>query len=222
MGSLSRFDLGRIIKEYDTPNMFETGTFLGEGVAYALKAPFTKIISVEIIPGIAAKARTRFASEHKVEIIESDSIAALQQKLPSLNGNIIFWLDAHFPGADAQMVDHASGDDELLRLPLMNELEYICKHRSKFRDVLILDDLRIYEDGPYQNGLVPSNAMPKGERNIDFVYRCFENTHYIFKSYLDEGYLLLFPKKKYDRNHFNLLDLFKPKPVIEEHYLLMQ
>ena len=219
MGNLKRFDLSRIIKEYKTLNMFETGTFWGDGVAYALEFPFQKVISVEIIPEIAAKATQRFMSEQKVQVIESDSVSALESTLPSLKGNTVFWLDAHFPGADAEMVDHASGEDELFRLPLMKELEVISLHRKNFNDVLILDDLRIYEDGPYQNGPVPPNAMPKGERNIEFVYRYFGATHHIFKSYIDEGYLLLFPEKKYYRNHFSFGDLFKKKPFIEDHYM---
>jgi hypothetical protein len=220
MGSLNRFDLSRIIKEYNTPNMFETGTFWGDGVAHALHLPFSNIISVEIIPAIAAKARCRFAANEKVKIMETDSISALERQLPKLEGNTVFWLDAHFPGADAGLTDHADGTDELFRLPLIKETELISKFRKKFHDVLILDDLRIYEDGPYQNGPVPSNAIPKGGRSLSFVYQYFEATHYIFKSYLDEGYTLLFPKKNYNRNHFKLSDLFKKKHFVEDLYLL--
>ena len=219
MGSLKRFDLLRIIKEYRTTNFFETGTLYGDGVACALQYPFSKIKSVEIVPEIAAKAKSRFIDEEKVEIIEANSIAALEKHLPLLDGNTVFWLDAHYPAADAELADHADGDDELIRLPLRKETEIICAFRKKSGDVFILDDLRIYEDGLYQNGPVPINALPKGERNIDFVYEYFETTHYIFKSFIDEGYILLFPKSKYNRNHFKLNDLFKGKPVIEDHYL---
>ncbi len=219
MGSLSRFDLGRIIREYKTPNLFETGTFWGDGAACALQYPFFKIISVEIIPEIATKAKTRFAKEDKVEIIEADSIAALEKQLPLLKGNTVFWLDAHFPGADAKLADYASGEDDQFRLPLNKELELISKYRKGFQDVLILDDLRIYEDGPFEKGLAPASAMPQGERGLKFVYDTFYASHYIFKSYLDEGYILLFPKRSYNRNHFKLADMFKKKPVAEDHYL---
>lgn len=220
MGSLSRFDLSRIIKEYKTTNLFETGTFWGDGVACALQHSFNKIVSVEIIPEIATKAKSRFADNEKVEIIEADSITALEKQLPLLKGNTVFWLDAHFPGADAKLADYASGDDMPFRLPLIKEVAIISEYRKKYRDVLILDDLRIYEDGPYQNGLVPPSAMPRGERNIDFVYHYFEATHYIFKSFLDEGYLLLFPKKTYNSNHFSFIGLFRKKTVTEDHYLM--
>ncbi len=220
MGRLSRFDLKRIIKEYKTTNLFETGTFWGDGVAYASQFQFNKIISVEIIPEIARKAKARFAEVAIVDIVEADSVSALGKQLPLLKGNTVFWLDAHFPGADAKLADYASGEDGQFRLPLNKELELINKYRKCFQDVLILDDLRVYEDGPFQNGLVPPDAMPGGERSIDFVYQYFESTHYIFKSFLDEGYVLLFPKKNYNRNHFKLGDLFRKKPVVADYYLL--
>ena len=220
MGRLSRFDLNRIIKEYKTLNLFETGTFWGDGVSFALGYPFSKIISVEIIPEIAAIAKSRFEAYKKVDIFQSDSITALEKQLPLLKGNTVFWLDAHFPGADAKLADYASGDDNLFRLPLKKELEMICSCRKGFQDVFIIDDLRIYEDGPFENGPVPENAMPKGNRNIDFVFRLFEQTHYVFKSYLDEGYILLFPLKVYNRTQKKYAGLIKRKTFLEDHYLL--
>lgn len=220
MGSLARFDLSRIREEFDTPNLFETGTFLGEGISYALQVPFDRIISVEIIEEIAAKARLRFRQEEKVEIIHADSISAMEDQLPLLTGNTVFWLDAHYPGADAGLADYENDDNETLRLPLSKELEVIRKYRGEYQDVLLLDDLRIYEDRPFQNGTVPTNALPRGIRSIDFVYRYFSDTHYIFKSFLDEGYILLFPKKQYNKIHSRKNDYRKRKPLQIDLYIL--
>lgn len=218
MGSLSRFDLNRIIHEYTTPNLFETGTFWGDGVAYALKFPFDKIISVEIIPEIADKAKLRFIAEDRVEIIETDSISSLEKKLPLLEGNTVFWLDAHFPGADAKLADYESGNDTEFRLPLSREIELISMYRKHFQDVLTLDDLRIYEDGAFEKGSVPSNALPKGERSISFVYEFFDTTHYVFKSYLDEGYVVLFPKKSFNQHHPGKEKLLNIISFVEDYY----
>ena len=220
MGNLNRFDLGRIVKEYKTNCMFETGTFWGDGVAYALQSPFTRIVSVEIIPEIAEKAKKRFIVEEKVDILITDSITALQEQLPKIKENIVFWLDAHFPGADAGLIAYDTGNDELFRLPLQKELEMICALRKNHQDVIIVDDLRIYEDGPYENGNVPADALPQQNRNADFIEKFFSETHFIFRSYLDEGYILIFPKKKYKWNHFKFLDLFKSGPALEDHYLM--
>lgn len=219
MGKLTRFDLERIIKDYNTTYFFESGTFLGDGVAYGLRFPFEKLISVEIIPEIAIKARNRFALNNKVKIIEADSITALEQILPALNKNILFWLDAHFPGADAGLTGYDEYSNEELRLPLQKEIETICNIRKGYNDVFILDDLRIYEDGNYENGNVPQDALPLVERNIDFISRCFSKTHCIFRSYHDEGYILLFPLKKYKKAHFSISNFFRKRTQEEDHYL---
>ncbi len=207
MGSLARFHLRRIREIFDTPNFFETGTFLGEGVSCAVQVPFDRIISVEIIKEIADKARLRFEHEEKVEIIHADSISAMESQLPLLSGNTVFWLDAHYPGADAGIADYENTDNETLRLPLYYELGLIQKHRTKCQDVLILDDLRIYEDGPFQNGPVPPDALPRGRRDSNFIYQTFGDSHYIFKCYLDEGYIILLPKDRYDQKNLRWTDL---------------
>lgn len=220
MGSIRRFDLSRIAHEYKLPVFFETGTFRGDGVAFALESSFQKIFSIEIVPEIGSQARNRFAQNDRVEILTNDSISALKEKLPTLDRNCLFWLDAHFPGADAGLTRYDDGDDENLRLPLAKELEAIRDYHSRFKkDVFILDDLRIYEDGPFQNGAVPVDALPASKRNIDFVFQHFQRSHLIFRSYLDEGYLLLFPKFRYRLSHFSLKRIFG-RPGAEDFYLL--
>jgi hypothetical protein len=219
MGNLIRFDLERIIKDYDAPYFFETGTFLGDGVAYAQLFPFKKIFSVEIIPAIACQAKMRFMAYPDISIIQGDSVSALKSQLPLIFNNIVFWLDAHFPGADAGLNSYDETNSEDVRLPLQKEIETICHIRKGFNDVFILDDLRIYEDGDYEKGNVPEDALPAMERNLDFIYKCFSETHFIFKSYLDEGYILLFPKKRYKRAHFEFKNIFKKRITTEDHYM---
>ncbi len=205
---LHRFDLQRIVKDYKIDFLFESGTFRGDALAYALSAPFTKMISVEIVPELADAARKRFELEPRIEILTNDSLSALENVLPALKGNGIFWLDAHFPGADAGLTAYDDCNEEELRLPLMKELEIIKRLRPQNRDVMILDDLRIYEDGPYDNGNVPEDAKPSGDRSLQFVYDLFGKTHIILKSYKDEGYTLLFPRSVYRRLHFRISQWF--------------
>ncbi|MEO6671138.1 MAG: hypothetical protein ABIN36_16770 [Ferruginibacter sp.] len=219
MGNLIRFDLGRLMNDFNTPYFFETGTFMGDGIAYAQLFPFKKIYSAEIIPEIALQARKRFKDYTDIDIIVADSITALKKQLPLILDNIIFWLDAHFPGADAGLNSYDEVNIEDVRLPLQNEIETICNLRKGFNDVFILDDLRIYEDGDYEKGNVPPDALPAMQRNIDFIYKCFSETHFIFKSYLDEGYILLFPKKRYRHAHFKLMNIFQKKTFPEDHYM---
>ena len=97
MGSLKRFDLDRIIQNFNTKFFFETGTWKGDGVAYAAKYNFTKIYSSEVVPEFAEKAKERFKNQGQIEIINKNSIDTLKEVIPSIKGNCIFWLDAHYP-----------------------------------------------------------------------------------------------------------------------------
>lgn len=218
MGSINRFDLARMKKDFNTHFFFETGTFKGDGVAYASDQAFDKIISVEIIPELASDAAKRFREDPRVSIITSDSISALQQQLMGLKGNGIFWLDAHFPGADAGLADYDKSGDERTRLPLPAEIAMIKRQRPAAMDVLVIDDLRIYEDGAFERGNVPPDALPQGERSIDFVEHHFGDSHYLVRSYCDEGYLLVFPKKTYRRKHFKMANLFGRPIDTSDHY----
>jgi hypothetical protein len=42
MGMLHRFDLQRIVREYNLDFLFESGTFRGDALAYALSCTFQK------------------------------------------------------------------------------------------------------------------------------------------------------------------------------------
>jgi hypothetical protein len=213
MGFISQFDLRRIIQEYTIRYFFETGTWKGDAVAFALQFPFEKIISAEIVPGIAREASLRFQEESKVKICEASSTNTLLSELPFLEGNCLFWLDAHFPGADAGLEGYDAMPDEEIRLPLEQELTVIHRLRQHFRDVIIVDDLRVYEDGPFENGAAPADTLPKNNRNLEFVNRLFGTTHIQLKSYKNEGYLLLVPTGIDGFSSPLSEDFFRPVPA---------
>lgn len=194
MGAISQYNINRIIRDYNISFFFETGTWKGDAVAYALNYPFKRIISAEIVSVIANEAKSRFQHEPRVTILEASSTEALSTELPSLNGNCLFWLDAHFPGADAGLERYDAIKDEDIRLPLEKELSIIHHLRENHNDVLIIDDLRVYEDGPYENGSSPADTLPRKDRDIDFINHLFGKTHIPMRTYRNEGYILLFPK----------------------------
>lgn len=195
MGRLKRFHLGKLIASANAPYLFETGTWKGDGLAYACKFPFKKLYSSEIIDSVAERAKKRFENDSRVQIIHASSIDALQSQLPSINGNCIFWLDAHFPGAEEGLKDYNEIEDEALKLPLQKEMELIAARKNQYQDVILVDDLRIYEEGGYDSGNLPDNVLPPKVRNTNFAEALFGDTHNIIKSYRDEGYLILLPKK---------------------------
>ena len=210
MGVINQFNLSRIIRDYNIKYFFETGTWKGNAVAFALQFPFKKIISTEIIPAIANEAKFRFQHERRVTIIDSCSTDALSAELPFLDGNCLFWLDAHFPGAYAGLERYDAIKDEDIRLPLEKELTIIHDLRKSYQDLLIIDDLRVYEDGTYENGSSPADTLPRKNRDIDFINRLFGKSHIPMRTYRNEGYVLLFPKAANCLTSDFLIDLFLP------------
>ena len=141
MGTLENFDLG----EYGCDTFIETGTGRGEGLEYAKKFPFKQLYSFEINSHVFDVSQDAF--DMRTQIFHSKSVDGLLQVLPLIQGKrILFWLDAHYPGADYGHAKYDAEPDMDVRLPLYRELETIIKHRG-VKDVFIIDDVRIYDKG---------------------------------------------------------------------------
>lgn len=203
MGSIKRFNVSKLREIYDLKFFFETGTWKGDGLAYASKSSFNKLYSSEIIDAIAIKAESRFKKDERIKIINDSSINALKNYLPQIDGPCMFWLDAHFPGAEEGLNDYNETQDETLKLPLHEELNIIAARKNLYNDVIIIDDLRIYEEGDFKNGNLPPHIKRPSKGLGYFVENLFSNTHKILKSYEDEGYLYLIPKKSNPINSLN-------------------
>ncbi|MEO8485870.1 MAG: hypothetical protein ABI585_05965 [Betaproteobacteria bacterium] len=201
MGTLRFFNLQPLMEKYGCRTLFETGTGLGDGMLYASYYAFERLWSVEIHPDIAATARERFVGDPRVEIVNETSEEALARILPTVDRDqpILFWLDAHFPGADFGLASYQDEPDADRRLPLERELALIGKLRHPCRDVLLIDDLRIYEDGPWEQGAMPDFAqtLPPAMRNIDFALRPpWSQTHELQRFNQHTGYLVLAPRAR--------------------------
>ena len=180
------------MEQFGCRYLFETGTGIGDGLAYASYYAFERLWSVEIHPEIAATARDRFIGDARIEILQQTSEAALSALLPSIDRDkpILFWLDAHFYGEEKDL-------DR--RLPLERELALIGKLRHPCRDVILIDDLRIYEDGAYEMGPMPdwAQTLPPELRNIAFVERApWSQTHQLKRFHEHTGYLMLTPNPR--------------------------
>jgi len=149
MGNLNRFNLQELKQKYNIPVFFETGTARGDGVKYATQFDFQKIISVEIVQEQTKLLQEMFKSDSRVEIICNNSYDAIKQTVPGINENIMFWLDAHYPGADLKensserIFAYMEEKNDDIRMPLEKELMLIRDIR-KGKDVILLDDLNLY------------------------------------------------------------------------------
>lgn len=204
MGSLQRFNLKKYIKSYDVSVLFETGTYKGDGVKYALESGFDKVFSTEILDEYVELNRRQFRQNENVTILKGNSSDLLDKHVFQIKGNIFFWLDAHFPGADGGLLDFNSQFDDSIKYPLEGELKIIKKHRPSREDVILMDDLRMYEEGPFQQGNLPENIERPANSGIDFVYKLYADSHHIEKLYEDQGYLLLLPKTQKSKVYMNL------------------
>ncbi|WP_421198604.1 hypothetical protein [Aeromonas enteropelogenes] len=195
MGSLNNIPTKEIVDFFGCSTLIETGAGLGGSISFARKIAFKKIYSCEINEYLHDALYSLYEDDQQVHLYHSSSEKMLRELLPSLDdSSVLFWLDAHFPGADFGLNSYDDEKDESIRLPLETELRLIKKYRGN-KDVIIIDDLRIYEDGPFSNGPAPqSDRLPRGTRSLSFINDLFSKSHNITRIYIDEGYILITPK----------------------------
>lgn len=193
MGTLRKYDLSSC----DCVYFFETGTGLGASLRHALhNGRLKKLFSTEIHKQTALKAQAIFQDKPAVEIINENSTIALKKILPLIDPfePILFFLDAHFPGEVGENYSYDQNIHDDVTMPLKEELKIIKTLRPNSRDILIVDDLNLYEDGPFENGnIIKSYAnIKEEERDLSFVSEIFEDKD-IVRDFRDEGYLILKP-----------------------------
>lgn len=197
MGTLARFNLQMIAQMHGLRHFVETGTAQGDGLALAAQVKeFASLHSIEIELELSRAAVARFAHDQRINIWQGDSrerIADILNLLPE--EPTLFWLDAHFPGAHSG-ADYAAEKDVKRRLPLEDELALIHARRANLRDVLLIDDARIYQPGPYGSGDLPADWPPLAgvTRSLDFIRKAWNPTHGVVVDYADQGYVMVVPR----------------------------
>ena len=197
MGQLNEaIRIKNVLDFYDIKNFVETGTGQAEVVQTVVEADDTlNVHTIEVIPEIYDKNKINFSYLKDVNWHLGTSFDILPEILPDLKGTTLFWMDAHFPGADFGLSSYGDEKDDDKRLPLKKELETIVANRDVTNDVFVIDDLRIYEDGPFGDGNWEDREKYGGD-GIEFIEELFDETHYVVKSYNAQGSILLFPVSK--------------------------
>ena len=197
MGQLNQaIQIKNVLDFYDIKNFVETGTGQAEVVQTVVEADENlNIHTIEVIPEIYDKNKINFSYLKDVNWHLGTSFDILPEILPDLKGTTLFWMDAHFPGADFGLSSYGDEKDDDKRLPLKKELETIVENRDVSNDVFVIDDLRIYEDGPFGDGNWEDREKYGGD-GIEFIDELFDETHYVVKSYNAQGSVLLFPVSK--------------------------
>jgi hypothetical protein len=112
----------------------ETGTYRGDTTRFL--ADFaSRVYSIEPEPTLFANAARRFKDFANVEIINGLSENVFPDLLPTLRGDVCFWLDGHFSAG----VTHKGPQDT----PILDELKSIGENLSNIgRAVVLVDDVR--------------------------------------------------------------------------------
>ena len=194
MGQLNQaIKIKNVLDYYDIENFVETGTGQAEVVRSVYEAnEDLNIHTIEVVEEIFDQNKIKFSYLKDVSWHLGTSFKILPVILPTFDGNTLFWMDAHFPGADFGLSSYGDEKDMDKRLPLQKELESIVQSRDVKNDVFVIDDLRIYEDGPFETGNWDERTKYGGD-GIGFIEDIFEDTHYIGRSYNAQGSVILFP-----------------------------
>lgn len=179
-------------------SFFEAGTELGHSLKHALEnGTFSELYSTEIHDATASRAKEYFSKNEIVHILNMDSLSGLKavlNKIP-LGSPIFFFLDAHFPGEVEVGFSYADNSPNSLTMPLKEELILISSLRPNSQDVIVVDDLKLYEDGLFENGVINRNFanILSEMRSLNFVQSLYPERD-ISRSYQDDGYLIIKPK----------------------------
>ena len=187
-----------VIDTFGIKNFVETGTGIANSLSYVLniRPDDLNVYTIELDIGLYNNLFDKFYGTPNLHLINGHSHVVINNIMKTMSSEpTLFWHDAHFPGADFNIngSTYTSELDVAKRIPLESELRAIKgSGRDISKDVFVLDDLRIYKNGPYEEGNWDLKECA-GADNIDFVYDLFDETHIIIESYIAHGFLILFP-----------------------------
>ena len=207
MGLLREHKLTDYINKYDLKYYFETGTGKAECLEYALRYPFEEYWTVDIDEDLIEESFNKFKNMSKnINLLIGKSIDILDEYIPQIpkESPTLFYLDAHFPGADFQKCTYEESIREHKKdaFPLEEEVDVILEKRDVSKDVFIIDDLVLYEEGDFEClkvGCVWEYGWLQEELDLKtdskFLYEKFEKTHDFKKDLRSQGYLIITPKQ---------------------------
>lgn len=199
MGVLSRIGLAEIVREHRLDTLVETGTGHGHSLLAALQVPeLVDLRSIEIDFETWHRHRVGFAAEPRVTLYHGDSVEVLPRiaaELATLNRRVLWFLDAHFAGSGRLDPVPMIVDEGEEQVPLVREFEALRAWRDLWRDVLIVDDLCLFEPGNYEAD-APDLRAALGGHALDWIDAALCESHEVTRSTRDGGYLIARPRQR--------------------------
>ena len=180
MGSIARFGLTAIMEKHGLRHFIGVGAGDGESLAHASRFGFKSLATSETDHTRYVKLKTQFEPDTRTCIAHDDPVHFLQEALftTPTDEPVLIWFD------DPLAVD----------LPIC--LGTIRANRPG-HDVIIVDDLRVFTDGPFEHGNVPANLRPQCPENRDpsLFSAIIGRTHDVYFDFAHEGYAVMVPKQ---------------------------
>lgn len=133
---LSHEFLKALTQELFIPNFVETGTFTGHTTEVAMHY-FSTVNTAELSSEHYYRACEKFAPYSHVHPHWGDSGRILSTILSKLQGQTLFWLDAHYSGSDTAFSGCGT--------PIMEELEAIRLNGCLQNAIIMIDDIRLFD-----------------------------------------------------------------------------
>jgi hypothetical protein len=115
----------------------ETGTFMGDTTSVLSKVA-KMVYSIEPEPTLFSKAEQKFSSTSNVKIIKGLSEDVFPKLLPTISGNICFWLDGHYSAG----ITFKGPQDT----PIIDELAVIGRNITQMSKIVVMvDDMRCFD-----------------------------------------------------------------------------
>ena len=197
MGTLARFNLSLLKRELGLNTLYEMGTGHGHSLLWAHRSGIEHLTSIESDPSTWQVAQTNLENVPKVKLLRGDAMELINAIPANAQGPRLISLDAHFPGgADFKGMDANSKSTRDQRS--LSLLEELCALAGKglTNDWIIMDDARLYVDGPFAKGECPDWARQWTQKpQLDECRALFSDAHDLHLLRQDEGYFILAPKQ---------------------------
>lgn len=173
--ALSTEFLTLLKQEFNIDTFIETGTYAADTTAQAASI-FESVYTFELDPHLFKAAQKKLHPFKNITMYQGDSGEGLRKILPTIQGNILFWLDAHYSGPGTAQ-NSKNG-------PLIDELKAI--QQSCPNCVILIDDMSHFKS--FDNAAEP--ALPSIISALKAI-----NTNFTFA--LLRGILLVFDRTKF-------------------------
>jgi len=115
----------------------ETGTFMGDTTSVLSKVA-KMVYSIEPEPTLFSKAEQKFSKTNNVKIIKGLSEVVFPKLLPTISGDVCFWLDGHYSAG----ITFRGPQDT----PIIDELTAIGRSITQMSKIVVMvDDVRCFD-----------------------------------------------------------------------------